>query len=220
VNSIDKRRIIKIDVFSFSYGLILSSYTFNVNRDETTNQFQVLIKGHEIREMETGTSVEVVLYFINGDRVKYDSKIDVCTEFQINVTLGDRCDLLEERRRFYKLETDLNASIALLTRENEDIVFEEPVFGKFKNINVGGVFLVCNYKFKPDDIIVLSFKVLGKELDLAAKVLRVQMIDGQVEGYGCNFLKLKNFQEEVLARYIHKKQAERLDGLKKTINSR
>ena len=162
--------------------------------------------------------------FVFEDILSLDETSIVITSYSIHYTklydLGDRCTLLEERRRFYKLDTDLNASIALLTRENEDIVFEEPVFGKFKNINVGGVFLVCNYKFKPDDIIVLSFKVLGKELDLPAKVLRIQMKDNQVEGYGCNFLKLKNYQEEVLARYIHKKQAERLDGLKNTINSR
>lgn len=220
MEKIDKKKIIKIDVYSFQKGLVLSSYVFNVTRDERTNFIQLLIKGSNIREIEKGTQVEVILYYINGDRVKYDTTIDVCTEFQINVTLGDKCTMLEERRRYYKLDTDLNASIAMLSRGDEDIIFEEPVFGKFKNINIGGVFLICNYEFKAQDIIVISFKVLGKELDLSTKILRVEKDGRQISGYGCQFLKLKNWQEEVLARYIHKIQTQEIDGLKKKINSR
>jgi len=220
---LDKKKIIKVDVYSFNRGLIVSSYLFNITEEFLFDRtlFHMLIKGKNIIEIEKNTQVQVVIYFINGDRVKYDTVVDVCTDFQINVTLGDKCALLEERRRFYKLDTDLNASIALLTRDGEDNVFDQPVFGKFRNINIGGVFLSCNYEFKRDDIIVLSFKLMGKELDLSTKILRSQKDDnGNIEGYGCSFLKLKNWQEEVLARYIHKIQTEQKDVIKNQINLR
>ena len=219
---IDKRKIIKVDVYSFNRGLIISSDDFNIlHIEDAANQLvSVVIKGNNVREIPKGTQVEVVFYYVNGDRVKYDTTIDVCTQYQVNVTVGNNSTMLEERRRFYKLETDLNASIAMLTRGEEDNVFDEPIYAKIKNINIGGVFLECNRDFRKRDIISISFKILGKEIDLSAEILRVQKYKGNIDGYGCSFLKLRNCEEEIIARYINKVQRETIDIIKNKIQTR
>ncbi len=219
---LDKRKIIKVEVYTFKKGLILSSYVFNVYKEELHNkmQYQIVIKGIDIPSIDKGTQVQVVFYYINGDRVKYDTTVDVCTEFQLNVTVGENSTLLEERRRYYKIDTDLNATIALMTRNGEVTVFEQTVFARFKNINIGGVFMECNYEFEVNDIIVLSFKVLKKELNLNTKILRIHKNEKEIEGYGCSFLSLKPTQEELLARYVQQTQLDRIDNIKKTINTR
>ena len=93
---IDKRKIIKVDVYSFKKGLIISSDNFNVlpGEDVGGKTVTVMIKGCNVREIEKGTQVEVVFYYINGDRVKYDTVVDVCNKFQVNVTVGSETTLL------------------------------------------------------------------------------------------------------------------------------
>lgn len=218
---IDKKKIIKVDVYSFNNELIVSSEIFNIMPiDHIDEQFSVIIKNVNLPEIPMNTPVKVIFYYINGDRVKYDTRIDVCTEFQLNVTVGTASTLLEERRRFYKLATDLDASIAIMTRGEEDTVFDNPVSAKIKNINIGGVFLESTYDFRVGDIIVLKFNVLGIELALSSKILRIQKKDNHVEGYGCQFLKLKNREEEILARYINNVQRESLDKIKNILSKR
>ena len=128
---LDKKKIIKIDIYT-SGRLLISSYLFNISEEIVFGRHcdLVVVKGSNIREVDKGTPVEVVLYCINGDRVKYDTRIDVCTEFQVNVTLGDIFALLEERRRSYKLETALSARISLLTRDEEEITYLEDRLGE------------------------------------------------------------------------------------------
>lgn len=219
---LDKRKIIKVEVYTIKKGLILSSYIFNINKEEFHNrtQYQIVIKAPDIPDVQMGTQVQVVFYYINGDRVKYDTTVDVCTEFQLNVTVGEKSTLLEERRRYYKVETDLNATIALMTRNGEDSVFDQPLYSRVKNINIGGVFLECNYEFEVGDVIVLSFKMLRKEMNLPTRILRIQKEGSEIEGYGCSFLSLKPAQEEILARYVHQIQLDKIDNIKNSINSR
>lgn len=218
---IDKKKIIKVDVYSCNKDLIVSSETFNVipvdNKDE---MFSVMIKGNNINELPKDTPVGVVFYYINGDRVKYDTKIDVCTEYQLNATVGHASTILEERRRFYKLDTDLNASVTIMTRNDEDTILQPPVLGKIKNINIGGVYLECDFDFIVGDIIVLGFKVLETEINLLAKILRIQKTEKQINGFGCQFLKLRNCEEEIIARYINTVQRESLDIIKNKLNKR
>ncbi len=217
---VDKKKIIKVDVFSFSKGLVVSSDDFNVSEAEQNGALTIIIKGQNIISVSKNTPVEVVFYYINGDRVKYDTQVDVCTDFQINVTIGVQSTLLEERRRFYKLETDLNASIILTIKDNEEMVFERPILSKIKNLNIGGVFLECKSKFKIADIIAIKFKVLEEELNLAVKILRIQNRENGTKGYGCSFVGLITREEEILARYINSIQRNQLDSIKKKINSR
>lgn len=218
----DKKKIIKVDIFSISKGLLVSSDNFNISRSfkDGSDSYAVMVKSPKVVLVKKGTPVQVILYYVNGDRVKYDTAVDVCTEYQLNATIGTQNTVLEERRRYYKLDTDLKASIALLSSGGEDVVFDNPVMSKIKNINIGGVFIQCRTNFKMHDTIFLSFNVLGEELNLPAEVLRIQRKGKVIEGYGCAFVKLKTKEEEILARYINMVQRESLDIIKKKLNSR
>ena len=57
-------------------------------------------------------------------------------------------------------------------------------------------------------------------MDLSARVLRAQIKNNIVEGYGCKFLKLRISEEETLARYINEAQRESLDMIKTKLNKR
>jgi hypothetical protein len=134
--------------------------------------------------------------------------------------LGDSCVILEERRRFYKLQTDIAAKVTLITRKEENITPDAPVPARIKNINIGGVLLSTGFELEARDIILLRFELLSKQLELMTDVIRVQKRDGKIEGYGCCFNGLRNWQEEILARYIHTAQLDQKEKIKNILNSR
>ncbi len=219
---LDKKRIIKVEVFGMGKGLIVSSDNFNIIDDEDARdaQYHLMIKGSGFPEIQMGEKLEIVVHCVNGDRVKYDTTADVCTEYQLNVTLGESCVVLEERRRYYKLQTDISAKISVITRDEEDLTPDKPVLARIKNINIGGVFLSTDFELDARDTIILCFELLSKKLELTTNVIRVQKNNDKIEGYGCCFSRLKGWQEETLARYIHNAQLEQKDRIKNILNSR
>jgi c-di-GMP-binding flagellar brake protein YcgR len=219
VININLNKIIKVEVFSSSDEMLVSSDDFTVSVGDKGHEM-VIIKSNKIKEIPMGTNVGVVFNCTNGDRVKYEATVEVCTNYQINVLVGDSSYVLEERRKYYKVYTNLPTKILLLTREERDIVFSNPVPATISNINIGGVFLRTDYTLKEGDIIVISLEVCNKKMDLSARVLRVQIKDNIIEGYGCQFLKLRTSEEETLARYINEAQRESLDMIKTKLNKR
>ena len=219
---IDKKKIIKVDVYSLNENLIVSSDNLNIAQSESKygDTCCVILKINGINEIPMGTKVDVVFNYINGDRVKHEGTVDVCTEFQINITIGNKCTLLEEKRRFYKLETDLSASVSQMIKENDEMKISPPVSGKIKNINIGGVFLECESEFSTGDTILIGINVLGSELNLASRILRTQKNKDSISGYGCAFIKLRYSEEEILARYINTVQRATLDEIKHKLDKR
>ncbi len=132
--------------------------------------------------------------------MKYDTHIDICTDYQINFHVG-KGELLKERRRSFKITVDMNGISPFFIRGEEMFAFDDPIELHFVNINLGGVFFSSNSKFEPGDQVMLNF--LDGEMQLLAEILRVQRKEnGEVEGYGCCFISLNKAQEERLARFI------------------
>ncbi len=219
---IDKHKIIKVDVFNSKNHLLLSSDEFNVIRHENDRQqtISITIKPEGSVELKKGTKVEVVFYYINGDRTKYDTKTDVCTEYQLNITIGSDFDVLKERRRFYKLKADIDSKIVIINIDGYDTVLEEPIICTIRDINIGGIYMECESIFKVSDVFVMHFELLGKKLNLTTKVLRLKINPGRLQGYGCCFINNKPSEEEVIARFINHIQRERMESIKNKIKSR
>ncbi len=160
----------------------------------------VMLKGADFPLISKGENIDVVVEYITGNRVKYETTVDLCTEYQMNFHVGQG-EVLEERRRSFKVSVDVNALSPFYIRGEEMYAFDDPIMLHFVNINLGGVYFNSNSEFEVGDHVMLNF--LDGEMELLAEILRVQKNDeGDIDGYGCQFLEINQTQEERLARFI------------------
>lgn len=217
----EKNKIVKVEVYTLSNRLIISTDDFSVNHSgEQGLGLIILLKGNVVLQIHKGTKVKTVTYLVSGDRNAYDSIVSVSTEFQLNVNLVEEFGYLQERRRYYKIKKDIPAEIILVTSDDENVICDEPFNMMIKDINIGGVFILTgNVSLHVNEIITIKFSLMGKELVLFARILRVQKSEDGF-GYGCSFIKVKNTSEEIIAQYINMIQRQSLDEIKTKISKR
>lgn len=179
----------------------------------------IMIKGKELPALELNRSVSVITYMKSGDRVKYIGTIRMSLPNQLNVWLNnDVGTVMPERRRYFKVDTDLSCVVDGYTRGGDEYEYEIPLAAVIRNISIGGIFLMCTtQKFSPDDTLSVNFKMdSGELIRVDAKVLRAQRgEDGKVVGYGCQFINTDPALEEQFAKFVNalqlKKRNEELE---------
>ena len=117
--------------------------------------------------------------------------------------------VLEERRRYFKIKVSLSGRVLFLVRDDDTLRFEEPVAIDIQDINVGGIFMSSSgFEFLKDDCACVDIELNdGYRLNTMARVLRVQTgQDNQVIGYGCAFESLTAAQEDAIGKYINREQ--------------
>ncbi len=160
----------------------------------------VMLKGSDFPVIAKGEEIDAIFEYITGDRIKYHTVIDLCTEYQVNFHVSDG-ELLQERRRSFKVTVDFDGMSPFYIRGEEMFSFEDPIELHFINLNLGGVLFASNSDFEPGDQVMLHF--FDGEMQVLAEVLRVQKDDkGNIVGYGCQFLNVNQTQEEKLARFV------------------
>jgi c-di-GMP-binding flagellar brake protein YcgR len=163
------------------------------------------------------TLVDVIITTFNGSRIKFSCRVDFSGSFQLNVTLRpERALELEDKRRYYKIKTEINCRIQDLTRGEEVTAYNPNLYGRIQDINIGGIFIVVDgeAEYAVGDIIGFTTVLGDNRLETTAKVLRVQRApEGEISGYGCSFVKISSGQEEMISSYINYLQIEerRLD---------
>ena len=208
-------KVIKVEVLDEMGNIVLTSekgfsLPTNVSADDDAI---IKIKGRNLPELERNTIVSVVTTAKSADRVKYAGAVTVSMETQMNIRLlrsGDN-QLLEERRRFFKIKVQEYGRALFFVREEKTIRFDEPLDISVTDINVGGLFFMCpDYEFVEDDLICFDIDLrTDVPLNAAARVLRVQRSsEGVITGYGCEFQGLTASQEDSIGRYILKIQSE------------
>ena len=200
---LNKDKILKVEVLDSKGRTIVSTHTPEFQKDYfavTGNEF-VILKSPNIIPIGKGEKVDAVFYFQNGTRVKYATVIDLATDMQVNIHIGSEYTVLEERRRYFKAETNIIGKISAYSREEKDVPLEEPLYVRIKNINLGGVLIVSNFAFEMGDVFMLT--ILKNPVNISTEVLRIQKdVNGNVTGYGCRFINLTLINEELLARFI------------------
>jgi hypothetical protein len=219
----DKNKVIKLEICTIK-GIVLLSLDKNfsfpnsiVKEEKQFGRFEadqsIIIKGKELPVLARGAEISVIAHTRAGDRFNYRGKINMSTEFQLNLSIRqDTSELLEERRRFYKLNTEIPCVLTSVARGDRYVALDPPVDSLIADINIGGVFLKSNpqVEFKTEDHITIVLADSTGETELTSKVLRVQTSpEGVIGGYGCCFLFLNARQEEVIARLIHRIQVDR-----------
>lgn len=171
----------------------------------------IIMKGKRYPELETDKAVYVITYMKNGDRIRYPAAVRMSLPDQLNVQLrSDYGTLMEERRRYFKVESDIECSVRGYIRDDNYVEFDTPIGGVIKNISIGGIYLDCDdVRFSPHDILALCFRVEGNPVDIYAEVLRVQRTQGDIEGYGCQFQNVDQNQEEIFGHFVYSIQLRR-----------
>ncbi len=199
---INKDKINRVLVYNQRGRMLLSTKSVSFPRDffKIRGKDLVMLKGTDFPLISKGEPVEVIFEYFNGDRVKYNTLVDICTEYQINFHVGEG-EVLQERRRSFKVMVDMNGLSPFYIRGEEMFAFDDPIELHIINLNLGGVFFSSTSGFEVGDQVMLNF--LDGEMKLLIEVLRVQRNDsGEIEGYGWRFLDVNQAQEERLARFI------------------
>jgi len=219
----DKDKVKKLEVCTVRGKVLLSldkNFSFPKSIVKEEKQFGrfaadqvIIIKGKNLPVFARGAEISVIAHTKAGDRFSYRGKINVSTEGQLNVSIRqDTSQLLEERRRFYKLNTEIPCMLTSVTRGDRYVALDPPVNSLIGDINIGGVFLNSNeqVEFQKEDHVTVLLTDSTGDTELTSKVLRVQTTpEGKINGYGCCFLFLNARQEEVIARLIHRIQVDR-----------
>ena len=208
-------KVIKVEVLDeMGKSILISEKGFTLPGHVSADEDAIVkIKGKGLPELDRNTIVYVVTTSKSADRVKYAGAVTVSMETQMNIRLlrtGDT-QLLEERRKSFKVKVNTGGRALFFVRDEKTIRFDEPFDITIKDMNVGGVFFVCtDYEFVEGDLICFDIDLASDvPLNAAACVLRVQHNpDGTVSGYGCEFQGLTASQEDSIGRYIIKTQTE------------
>ena len=208
---IDRSGIMKVRVTALDGELLLESdnehFSFPkmfVHNMPVNNV--IMIKKRDLPEFPADSGVYVIAYMRNGDRVKYMGRVKMSLENQLNIQLRDEYGtVMEERRRYFKVQSSLRCVISGYERDNTVYEFDTPVLTTIKNVSIGGVFIEgTDPPFRKDDILLLNFKVEREVVGAVVKVLRLQLYhDGKLEGYGCEFANVDKKMEELLAKLVY-----------------
>ena len=205
-------KIVKVEVLSQNGSLLVTSernFVFPKNLDSNEESI-LIIKGKDLPELDRGTRVVVIAYSKAGDRIKYAGDISMSHELQMNISIlkSNSTQVLEERRRYFKIKVSLSGRALFIVRDENTIRFEDPAVIGVNDINVGGIFMTSGYEFQKNDCVCVDIELMDSyRLNTMAHILRVQKNpEGEILGYGCSFESLTAAQEDVIGRYINQQQ--------------
>ena len=109
-----------------------------------------------------------------------------------------------EKRRYRRLDTDLEARVKNLTDPSSD-----PIDVRIVNLGPEGAFLRCEDLFKVQSQIALDFKIdsYPKEINVIAKILWIKKAESE-RGMGCQFVHIPLFEKNIIIDYILRRYAE------------
>ncbi len=205
-------KIVKTEVLAQNGSLLASAernFVFPKNLDSGDESI-LIIKGKDLPELDRGTRVVIIAYSKTGDRIKYLGDISMSHDLQMNISIlkSNSTQVLEERRRFFKIKVSLSGRALFVIRDEDTIRFEDPAAINVSDINVGGIFITSDYEFRRDDCACVDIELLnGYKLNTMAHILRVQKDEeGNIAGYGCSFETLTAAQEDAIGKYINHQQ--------------
>ncbi len=218
---ISVKKILKIEVFCQDQRLVITSddFTSTLVEDSKQTHLKIFLRGNVLKILSKNAKIEAIVYHINGNRMKYQTIVQKCTQNEIQFNLGEEHTILEDKRRYYKVNTNLQSQIIVVKYDGDDQFFPRSIDCKIKDINIGGILLETQTEFKEKDVLMVEFRILGEVVKLSALILRADKKE-DIFFYGCKFVNVKSAQEAVIARYVRKVQQDTLQLLRDKINSR
>lgn len=202
---INKEKILKVDIYDVNGKRLLTTRSISFPKDffRLRGQELVVIKAKDLPVLNKADPIVAIFEYLNGNRVKFETKIDLCTNMQMNFHVGTG-EVMEDRRNSFKVNISFEGVCKFYERDSEGgapVIFEDPLPISFMNINLGGVLFNSEFEFVKGDRV--NFAFLDGQIDLMAEVLRTQKNpEGEIIGYGCRFLDVTPGQEELIAKFI------------------
>lgn len=193
----NKEKVIRIEIYDANdrYIAVTKVFSFPKELFKGGGRTAVSIKCSSLPLMRKGDSVKLIFEYMNGTRYRTETRIDAAVRSQIDVHVSELTEL-EERRRFFKVNTREKATVYRSKAENA-----EGCDATILNINLGGVLLKCGASLNIGDEIYLN--TLDGTIELKTKILRKQTdAHGVFIGYGCQFVEPNEQEEEILSKYI------------------
>lgn len=211
-------QVLKLEILTVDGARILSAANkqFSLQPMEggiNNGDTMMIIKGNGLPEIDRGSGLDIIASLKNGRRIKYPSYVSISTEYQLNAVMRtEQGKLLEERRRYYKVDVDISCVINCVERNESRTVLDKPYITKIRDLNIGGIFLcICAEPLELNDKLMLTIDLGEKAIDLDAVILRVQKnAAGDIVGYGCQFINITAADEDVVSKYVFQLQKDRL----------
>ena len=110
-----------------------------------------------------------------------------------------------EKRRYRRLETDLEAKLKNLSEPDG-----EPNQVRIVNLGPEGAFVTCDKMFTVQSQVALDFKIdsYPKEINVIAKILWVKKQPETERGMGMQFVHIPLFEKNIIIDYILRRYAE------------
>ena len=203
MSMVDKEKIKQIFVYDKNNEPLVFSKIFMFPKElfKNKNQFAVTVKCSSLPAIKKGEFIIVVFEYVNGTRIRCETRVDNATRIQLDFHAGEGKEL-EERRGSFKITVNDKAFITAVERNYNTVQLEEEIKVKIVNINLGGVLMKTDTPYEAGDVVVLQ--MFDEEpVELRTKILRKQLDpNGNLTGYGCQFMDITQQEEERVARYI------------------
>ncbi|HBH94227.1 MAG TPA: hypothetical protein DDX91_00620 [Ruminococcaceae bacterium] len=218
---LSREKTLKIDIVTPENIKILSAnnkqfsvQTYDNGTFSEDSDIMLIIKGRSLPEIEYNSSVFVIASMKNGQRIKYPAYISMSSDRQLNLVARiGMGKVLQERRRYYKIEATIPCVVNTVERNGNRSVLESPYLTKIRDINIGGVFLTMSSSemLEINDKLMLTINLKERFVDVEAEILRVQKnAAGDVVGYGCKFINIPASVEDIISWYVTELQRERI----------
>lgn len=214
---ISGERILKLDIMRSTGEKILTaennefSIAPNINSITGRTETMLIVKGNDVPQIPSGSETEVIAYMRSGERIKYPAFVSLSTKYQLNIVMRiARAVIMEERRRYFKVQANIDCIITSIERDGKRIVLQKPAIAKIKDLNIGGIFLcICEEDLFKNDILIINIKLDDKLVEVNAEIIRLQRNEyGDPSGYGCRFINVTPSLEETFAKFVFKVQLE------------
>lgn len=218
---LSRDKILKIDIVTPENAKILSAtgkqislQAYDDSHFKDSEDVMLITKGRGLPEIEHNASVFVIASMRNGQRIRFPAYVSMSGSMQLNIVVRTGMGtVLEERRRYYKVEVNIPCVVNNIIRGGGNTMLSSPYLAKIKDINIGGIFLSTSSmnSLEMNDVLMMTIDLGDKSLEIEAEIIRTQKnAAGDLEGYGCRFINVSPAYEDIISRFVIDLQRQRI----------
>ncbi len=190
ITSINLERVVSVMIINKEEKF---SSRFFVGKKRDSSNYQITVGIKDTFSLNEVDFVTIIFNMIDGERFSQTGTIAKIENQFITIDLDEKINKIEERRKSLKIQCNLSGEITIM---NKTISVE------IKNISIGGVFVAIEADLPLHNVLFLKVNEIDVVADIT--VIRQQKDKlGTIIGYGCQFYKLNDRNEEKIFQYIN-----------------
>ncbi len=190
ITSINLERVVSVMIIDKEEKF---SSRFFVGKKRDSSNYQITVGIKDTFSLNEVDFVTIIFNMIDGERFSQTGTIAKIENQFITIDLDEKINKIEERRKSLKIQCNLSGEITIM---NKTISVE------IKNISIGGVFVATEADLPLHNVLFIKINEIDVVADIT--VIRQQKDKlGTIIGYGCQFYKLNDRNEEKIFQYIN-----------------